>query len=113
VLTWAGGVTEIAVSVVSVEELYCGLAWHPNARVSAWIEAFLQGHVVLAISQAIARRAGEFRGRFAARGIVLEQADMLIAATAQAHQLTLVTRNTRDFLNCGIGLLNPFSDSLS
>ena len=43
------------------------------------------------------------------RGIVRDQADMLIAATAQVHQLTLVTRNTRDFEGCGIGLLNPFS----
>ena len=34
---------------------------------------------------------------------------MLIAATAQAHNLTLVTRNTRDFEGCGIALLNPFN----
>ncbi|NER02315.1 MAG: type II toxin-antitoxin system VapC family toxin [Okeania sp. SIO3C4] len=33
---------------------------------------------------------------------------MIIAATAQIHQLTLVTRNTRDFQGCGILLLNPF-----
>jgi predicted nucleic acid-binding protein len=36
---------------------------------------------------------------------------MLIAATAQVHQLTLVTRNTRDFDDCGIGVLNLFSDA--
>ena len=36
--------------------------------------------------------------------------DMLIAATAQHHNLTLVTRNTRDFEGCGIGLLSPFTD---
>ncbi len=34
---------------------------------------------------------------------------MLIAATAQAHGLTLVTRNVRDFEYCAIPLLNPFS----
>jgi predicted nucleic acid-binding protein len=34
---------------------------------------------------------------------------MLIAATAQAHNLTLVTRNIRDFDGCGIALLDPFS----
>lgn len=37
---------------------------------------------------------------------------MLIAATAQAHQLTLVTRNTRDFEQCGIAVLNPFDDTV-
>ena len=110
VLAWAGGVTRAALSVISVEEIFFGLAWRPNARVSEWMEAFFQHHEVLPISQSIARGGGELRGRLTARGIVREQADMLIAATAQAHQLTLVTRNTRDFENCGIGLLNPFSD---
>ena len=36
--------------------------------------------------------------------------DLWSAATAQLHQLTLVTRNTPDFDACGIDLLNPFSD---
>ncbi len=35
-------------------------------------------------------------------------ADMLLAATAQLHTFTLVTRNTRDFEDCAISLLNPF-----
>jgi predicted nucleic acid-binding protein len=34
---------------------------------------------------------------------------MLIAATAQVHALTLVTRNVRDFEDCLVPLLNPFS----
>jgi toxin FitB len=35
-------------------------------------------------------------------------ADMLTAATALAHGLTLVTRNVRDFESCGVSLLDPF-----
>lgn len=34
--------------------------------------------------------------------------DAMIAATAQVHQLTVVTRNTRDFAGFKVFLLNPF-----
>ena len=34
--------------------------------------------------------------------------DGLLAATATAHRLVLVTRNTQDFEDLGIQLLNPF-----
>ena len=110
VLDWAQTVSRLAISVISLDEIFFGLAWHPNARVRGWMEGFFQRHEVLPVDEGVARRAGELRGQFVARGIVRSQADMLIAATAQAHQLTLVTRNTRDFEGCGIGLLNPFSE---
>lgn len=34
--------------------------------------------------------------------------DAMIAATARAHGLTVVTRNERDFEALGVALLNPF-----
>jgi predicted nucleic acid-binding protein len=34
---------------------------------------------------------------------------MLIAATAQAHQLGLASRNVRDFDGCGIPVVDPFA----
>lgn len=36
--------------------------------------------------------------------------DAMIAAIAMVHQLTVVTRNTRDFQSFGVELLNPFED---
>jgi predicted nucleic acid-binding protein len=37
--------------------------------------------------------------------------DAMIAATAQVHQLTVVTRNTRDFARFNVPLLNPFDSN--
>jgi len=34
--------------------------------------------------------------------------DSLIAATARIHAMTVVTRNTSDFANCDVQLLNPW-----
>lgn len=35
--------------------------------------------------------------------------DSLIAATALIHNLTVVTRNERDFINAGVKVINPFT----
>jgi predicted nucleic acid-binding protein len=64
----------------------------------------------LPITPAIARRCGLWRGEFRRRGLARTQADLLIAATAEDHQLTLATRNTADFEGCGLTLFNPFTE---
>ena len=100
---------ELALSVVTLEEMAYGLAWQPVPRVAQAFEHIVNAWPhVLSITADIALRAGQLRGHFARSGVVREQADMLIAATAQAHRLTLATRNTRDFEQCGIALLDPF-----
>lgn len=110
VLAWARTVSVISVSVITVEEVLFGLSWKPNLRVRTWFEEFLATYCRLhPVTDEIARRAGQVRGALAARGRSRTQADMLIAATVQVHQQTLVTRNVRDFAECGISLLDPFT----
>ncbi|HEV8239192.1 MAG TPA: type II toxin-antitoxin system VapC family toxin [Thermoanaerobaculia bacterium] len=111
VTTWAAAVPlPLAVSVVTLEEIHFGLTWRPNAQVRAWFDDFFaKSCTVLPVTDAIAKRAGELRGQLRAAGRQRTHADMLVASTAQAHQLTLVTRNVRDFEGCGITVVNPFA----
>jgi predicted nucleic acid-binding protein len=110
VATWAATVQlPVSVSVVTLEEIHFGLAWKPNAEVRSWFDEFLaKSCTVLPVTDAIAKRAGDLRGQLRAAGRQRTQADMLVAATAQAHLLTLATRNVRDFEGCGIAVVNPF-----
>ncbi len=98
-----------AVSAVSVDEILFGLTHKPRPRALALFNGLAARTTVLDVTEFVARRAGEMRGLLAARGQARSQADMFIAATAQVHALTLVTRNVRDFDGCGIAVLNPFS----
>jgi predicted nucleic acid-binding protein len=38
----------------------------------------------------------------------MDDEDAMIAATAQVHQLTVVTRSVHDFSSFNVPLLNPF-----
>lgn len=110
VLAWSRTVSTISVSVITVEEIFFGFAWKPNQRIQAWLEEFLDVHgVICPVTAEVARLAGQLRGNLAALGETRTQADMIIAATVQFNQQTLVTRNVRDFADCGISVLNPFS----
>lgn len=110
VLAWSSQVSSIAVSVITLEEIAYGLTAKPNPRVQNWFDNFLRTYCqILPITPEIAQRCGELRGYLRTQGKPRTQADMLIAATAQLYQLTLVTRNIRDFEKCNVALLNPFT----
>lgn len=111
VLTWSATISLIALSVISLEEILYGLTSKPNARIQDWFQSFLADYcIVLPTTTEIAQRSGSLRGRLRTQGKPRSQADMLIAATVQVHQLTLITRNTRDFEDCQISILNPFTE---
>ncbi|MBK1725032.1 type II toxin-antitoxin system VapC family toxin [Thiocystis violacea] len=61
---------------------------------------------ILPVSAAVAERWGHNNVPDA-----LPVIDGLLAATAQEHGLTLVTRNVRDVERSGVSVLNPFSDA--
>jgi predicted nucleic acid-binding protein len=109
VMRWLTSVQRLAISAVTMEEAHFGLAWQPNIRKLALFNGLVEKmHAVYAISPSIAQRGGALRGQFQAQGITRSAPDMLIAATAIEHQLVLATRNVRDFMGCGVQVINPF-----
>lgn len=109
---WLGQLADsssrLDISAVTIDEIVFSLTRRPRALSWKLFNDFVASNRVRDVSETVARRAGEMRALLAARGQVRSQADMLIAATAQVHALTLITRNVRDFDGCGIAVLNPF-----
>jgi len=102
-------------SVVTIGELRKGLTLLPSGKKRALLEGWLESRLlpwfegrILPISLAIANRWGAMDGEEQLRGNPLNTADGLIAATALEHDLTVVTRNVKDFARLGVSILNPW-----
>ncbi|GGA59570.1 hypothetical protein GCM10011507_08790 [Edaphobacter acidisoli] len=95
-----GGHT-LATTALNIGEVYAGMRPGEEAKT----EAFLSGLECYPITAAIARRAGSLKGKWAQKGRTLTLADMLVAATALEHDLTLMTDNRKDFPVAGLHLL--------
>jgi tRNA(fMet)-specific endonuclease VapC len=92
---YAGG---IAISTVVLAELYSGAYKHPNPpRLLALLGDLLQEVTVLDFDSACAEEFGKVQGGLLKQGITVPETDLMIAAVALVHNLTLVTHNTADF----------------
>jgi toxin FitB len=114
VRTWAEGAdpAEMYLSVVTVFELERGvlLIERRDSQQGSRLRHWLEQHVlepfegqILPIDTTIARRCAALHVPDPR-----PERDALIAATALAHGLTVVTRNTSDFAPMGVTLLNPW-----
>jgi toxin FitB len=63
---------------------------------------------ILDIDSRVAETWGVVMARAQKIGLTLGSMDAFVAATAEAHSLTLATRNVRDFQRLGISLLDPW-----
>ena len=66
------------------------------------------GEVILPVSLQVAEEWGDLSARMQTAGRRIGAQDGLIAATALVHDLTLWTRNTRDFADTGVRLFDPW-----
>jgi predicted nucleic acid-binding protein len=63
---------------------------------------------ILAYDEAAARTYGEVMGLRKEMGRPMSVPDGQIAAIARAHGLKIASRNTSDFEDCGVELIDPF-----
>ena len=88
----------LAVSVVSAAELWEGAYFSRDPKRSQeTLEGFLSGVDVLGLDEEICKRFGQLRGSMRKRGQTIGDFDLLIAATALRHKLTLLTNNRKHF----------------
>lgn len=104
------------ISVVSIAEIRRGVALMDEGRkretLAKWLAQDLPQRFeqrVLHVDEPIALAWGDLMALAKRRGRGLSSMDGLIAATATAKQLTLATRNTKDFEGFGIDLFDPWS----
>jgi tRNA(fMet)-specific endonuclease VapC len=83
----------VCVSVVTLAEFYSARRPGERPRLDAVVATF----EAVPVSAEIALLAAAYRRTWRAQGRPLAIADCLIAATAEALDATLVTRNARDF----------------
>lgn len=114
VIAFLSGQPELWLSTLVLHELEFGLELLPRgARRDALQEvlaAFIAEYEdrILPLDRMAAGWAARFRARAHRSERVLELGDALIAGTAKTHDLSIATRNVRDFARLDIEVTNPW-----
>ena len=103
---------DLFISVLTIGELRRGICMQERqnpafaAQLALWLDAVQcrYGNRILPVSVSIAEEWGAMSARLG-----YGTADVLLAATAHVHHLTVVTRNVRHFEPTGVSWCNPWS----
>jgi len=102
------------VSVVTLAELDFGVRRLPQGRrrnqLQQWVGDIRAdfGALILPTDEPVWLGFSSLKAELLAVGKPQDDLDLLIAATARVHGLTLVTRNTRHFQHTGVALVDPW-----
>jgi toxin FitB len=116
VLSWLSAVhsPELWTTTIVVAELFSGLDKMPVGRRQKDLREKMEilaknlfAGRILSFDPPAAYRYGSILANRYASGRPINSLDTQIAAIASVHNAALATRNTRDFEQCGIKLINP------
>jgi predicted nucleic acid-binding protein len=103
-------------SVISLGEIFKGIATLPESKRRSQLQHWLTETLrpwfqdrILPVNELIAERWGLMAGQSKLKGRPLKVEDGLIAATALEHDLTVVTRNIKDFEDLGVAVIAPWN----
>lgn len=114
VVAFLSGQPDLWLSALVLHELEYGLELlPPGARrdgLGAVLAAFIAEYDdhILPLDRIAATWAARFRAERHRSGRVLDLGDALIAGTARAHDLSIATRNVRDFDRVAVDVVNPW-----
>jgi hypothetical protein len=104
---------DLVVDSIILGELRIGiLALAPGRKrreLERWFDALMQTIECLPWDAAISRRWATLAVELKHKGKTMPLLDGMIAATALQHDLTVATRNTRDFKLAGLKVFDPFA----
>jgi len=103
-------------SVITFGELRKGIEKLPDSKkkkeLNQWVKEDLNHRFknrILNINMEVVNKWGEILATAEKNGKPLPAIDSLIAATAQVHDLSIVTKNTQDMEGSGVEVINPWT----
>ena len=115
--TWvaAQDLGTLSISAVSFGELRKGIVLLSPGKRRAELETWMEKDLsllffgrILPVTRSVAERWGVLEAQRQLAGRPLNVPDGQIAATALEHNLTVVTRNVKDFADLGVTIFNPW-----
>ena len=112
--------SDFFISSLTLGEFKRGISRLPQSKKKQKLESWLEHQMIprftnrfIPINDEVALQWGILLAENESKGLILPVVDGLLAASAKTYDLTLVTRNTKDFEKLDLTLINPWKAPVS